>query len=83
MSQLFAPTTLRITFETEGLGKFASEEIEEVAVRDASGTVVELRLPKKMVIIANHQVGHETPVAQNSIGSNTSRYTWIGCICGV
>ena len=46
MSQLFAPTTLRITFETEGLGKIAREEIEEIAVRDASGTVVGLRLPK-------------------------------------
>lgn len=56
MSQLFAPTSLRVTFETEGLGKFTAEEIEDIAVYDSSGIVIELCLPKKMVIVANHQV---------------------------
>ena len=56
MCQLFAPTKLRVTFETEGLGAFTPEQIERTVVRDASGNVVQLRLPPKMVIIANHQV---------------------------
>ena len=56
MCQVFAPTKLRITFETEGIGAFTAEQIEEIVVRDQSGKVSELRLPPKMVIIANHQV---------------------------
>ncbi|KAL5494708.1 hypothetical protein ACEPAI_169 [Sanghuangporus weigelae] len=56
MCQLFAPTTLRVTFETDGLGAFAPEQIEQIVVRDSSGKVVEFRLPPKMVIIANHQI---------------------------
>ena len=54
--QLFAPSTLRVTFETEGQGKFTKEEINEIVARDASGKVIELRLPQKVVLIANHQV---------------------------
>ncbi|THH10539.1 hypothetical protein EW145_g1245 [Phellinidium pouzarii] len=53
--QLFAPTTLRVTFETDGIGAFSLEEIENVVERDASGNIVRLCLPKKLVIIANHQ----------------------------
>ncbi|EJC98701.1 acyltransferase-domain-containing protein [Fomitiporia mediterranea MF3/22] len=56
MCQLFAPTSLRVTFETEGIGAFTPEQVEQIVVRDASGKVVELRLPPKMVIIANHQI---------------------------
>ena len=57
MSQCFAPTKIVITFETEGQGKFTPEEITQIAVCDpASGEVVQLRLPTKSVIIANHQV---------------------------
>ncbi|KAL5536028.1 hypothetical protein ACEPAF_4122 [Sanghuangporus sanghuang] len=56
MCQLFAPTTLRVTFETDGLGAFTPEQIQQIVVRDSSGKVVELRLPPKMVIIANHQI---------------------------
>lgn len=54
--QVFAPTTLKVTFETEGTGAFTEKEAEQLVRRDASGQVVELVLPKKMVIIANHQV---------------------------
>lgn len=54
--QLFAPTTLRVTFETEGTGAFSEKEAEQLVRRDAYGNVVELVLPKKLVIIANHQV---------------------------
>ncbi|KAH7924889.1 hypothetical protein BV22DRAFT_1034681 [Leucogyrophana mollusca] len=56
MNQLFAPTRLSITFETEGQGKFTEEEIQRIVERDASGKVTALRLPTKSVIIANHQV---------------------------
>jgi hypothetical protein len=56
MSQLFAPSKLVITFETEGQGKFSSLEIENIAVRNANGEVIGLHLPNKSVIIANHQV---------------------------
>lgn len=56
MCQLFGPTTLRITFESEGLGAFTKEDVERYVLRDANGEVSELRLPKKLVIIANHQV---------------------------
>lgn len=56
MCQFFAPTTLKITFETEGTGAFTEDEAEQLVRRNVSGEVVELVLPKKMVIIANHQV---------------------------
>ena len=55
-SQWFAPTELVISFETEGQGKFTPEEIEGLVVRDKNGTVVALNLPRKTVLIANHQV---------------------------
>ncbi|KAL6304272.1 acyltransferase-domain-containing protein [Sparassis latifolia] len=56
MSQWFAPTKLVISFETEGLGKFAYEELQEMVVRDNGGRVVGLNLPQKAVLIANHQI---------------------------
>ncbi|KXN89840.1 hypothetical protein AN958_04844 [Leucoagaricus sp. SymC.cos] len=56
MCQWFAPTKLRITFETQGSGKFSKEEIERVAVKNAEGEVVGLNLPTKFVLTANHQV---------------------------
>ncbi|KAI5116740.1 hypothetical protein M0805_000434 [Coniferiporia weirii] len=56
MCQLFAPTTIRVTFETGGIGAFSLDEIEKIVVRDVAGNVVALRLPKKLVIIANHQI---------------------------
>lgn len=56
MCQWFAPTTLQITFEREGLGKFADDEIEQIAVKDDHGNIISLNLPTKFVLIANHQV---------------------------
>ncbi len=56
VSQLFAPTTLHVTFEREGAGSFTDEEIERVVERDPSGRVVLLHLPEKAILIANHQV---------------------------
>jgi hypothetical protein len=56
MTQWFGPTELRITFETEGLGKFTPEEVDNVAIRDGTGRITALRLPRKAVIISNHQV---------------------------
>jgi hypothetical protein len=54
--QVFAPTSLCMTFEREGPGRFTQEEIDALAEKDASGRVVSLRLPEKSVLIANHQV---------------------------
>lgn len=57
ITSVFAPTTLHITFETEGIGKFSPEDIERVVIRDKkTGNAVGLDLPKKMVIVSNHQV---------------------------
>ncbi|KAJ7071291.1 acyltransferase-domain-containing protein [Mycena amicta] len=56
MCQWFAPTTLHVTFEMHGKGKFTPEEIEKIAVKGKDGQVVALNLPKKFVLIANHQV---------------------------
>ncbi|EKM83713.1 hypothetical protein AGABI1DRAFT_32690 [Agaricus bisporus var. burnettii JB137-S8] len=55
MCQWFAPTELRVTFETQGLGKFSKEEIERIVVKNVNGTVT-LNLPTKFVLTANHQV---------------------------
>ncbi|KAI0778024.1 acyltransferase-domain-containing protein [Trametes elegans] len=54
--QWFAPTKLVLSFETDGLGKFAPEEIESLVQRDSEGKVTALNLPQKTVVIANHQV---------------------------
>ncbi|KAF8649789.1 hypothetical protein AX16_005555 [Volvariella volvacea WC 439] len=56
MCQWFAPTSLKITFEKEGMGKFSDKEIEQIVVRDAAGNVTSLNLPDKFILIANHQV---------------------------
>lgn len=56
MCQWFAPTQLAVTFEKDGNGRFADEELERIVVRDRSGRVTELRLPDKSVLIANHQI---------------------------
>jgi hypothetical protein len=56
MCQWFAPTRLVVTFETEGEGRWTPEELAHVVVRDSAGSVVALELPKKSVIVANHQV---------------------------
>ncbi|KAJ3499649.1 hypothetical protein NLJ89_g10079 [Agrocybe chaxingu] len=56
MSQWFAPTTLRVTFETEGMGRFTQEQIDQYVVRDSQGHPVALDLPTKFVLIANHQI---------------------------
>ena len=56
MCQWFAPTKLRITFETQGLGSFTPEQINSYIIRDADGKVIALDLPTKFILIANHQV---------------------------
>lgn len=56
MCQWFAPTTLVVTFETEGPGAFTKEELKGLVVRNKAGKVVNVNLPKKSVLIANHQV---------------------------
>ncbi|KAH8110656.1 acyltransferase-domain-containing protein [Phellopilus nigrolimitatus] len=54
--QLFAPTALRVTFATDGIGAFGPDDLAHIVERDAAGRVSALRLPKKMVIVANHQI---------------------------
>jgi len=54
--QWFAPTTFIITFEREGLGRFTEEEIEALVVRDETGKIIQLKLPQKTALIANHQI---------------------------
>ncbi|KAG1715640.1 hypothetical protein ID866_1522 [Astraeus odoratus] len=56
MNQCFAPTSLYLTFETEGQGRFTQEEVQQIVERDPTGSVVTLNLPSKSVIISNHQV---------------------------
>ncbi len=58
LSQWFAPTHLVLSFETEGHGKFTPEELEALVERDKQGNVTALNLPRKTVLIANHQVRH-------------------------
>ncbi|KAK2461763.1 hypothetical protein APHAL10511_006226 [Amanita phalloides] len=56
MCQCFAPTSIRVTFETQGKGKFSQEMINQVVDKDESGNVVSLNLPDKFVLTANHQI---------------------------
>ncbi|KAF8349893.1 acyltransferase-domain-containing protein [Amanita rubescens] len=56
MCQWFAPTSIRVTFETEGKGKFSQEMIEQVVQKDENGDVVSLKLPDRFVLTANHQI---------------------------
>jgi hypothetical protein len=56
VTQLFGPTTMVISFEKEGPGRFTPDELERVVVRDKTGKVIALNLPQKAVLIANHQV---------------------------
>jgi lysocardiolipin and lysophospholipid acyltransferase len=57
MCQWFAPSRLAITFERDGPGAFSNDEIRDIAIRGGDGRVLGLNLPKKSVLIANHQVG--------------------------
>ena len=56
VSQYFAPTTLIVSFERDGLGRLSQDEVDRMVVRDKSGRPIGLNLPQKSVLIANHQV---------------------------
>ncbi|KAJ3551374.1 hypothetical protein NM688_g4742 [Phlebia brevispora] len=56
VSQLFAPTTMIISFERDGVGRICQEDIDRMVVRDETGRVLALNLPQKAVLIANHQI---------------------------
>jgi lysocardiolipin and lysophospholipid acyltransferase len=56
MCQWFAPSTLLITLERDGPGAFSQDEIDKFAIRGTDGRVLGLNLPRKSVLIANHQV---------------------------
>jgi hypothetical protein len=48
--------SLSVTFETQGQGRLTEKEIEELVVRNKAGRVVQLKMPKRSVVISNHQV---------------------------
>ncbi|KAI5833727.1 hypothetical protein K523DRAFT_348651 [Schizophyllum commune Tattone D] len=53
MCQWFAPSTIRVTFEKEGMGKFVDLDVVR---RDERGNFDYLDLPQRFVLIGNHQV---------------------------
>lgn len=57
MCQWFAPSRLVITFEHDGPGAFAIDEMRDIVIRGRNGRVLGLNLPRKSILIANHQVG--------------------------
>ena len=67
MCQWFAPSRLVITFEQDGLGALSMDEIDEIAIRGSDGRVLGLNLPKKSVLIANHQVCICPPVVMSPL----------------
>ena len=52
ISQIFAPTKLRITVDPDD----DELDLDKIVVRDENGTPVGIDLPQRMVIISNHQV---------------------------
>ena len=60
MCQWFAPSTIRVTFEKEGMGRF---EDLDVVRRDEQGNSDYLDLPQRFVLIGNHQVRYRMRVS--------------------
>jgi hypothetical protein len=83
MNQWFAPTRLVVTFEKDGQGRFTQEDIDRIIVRDNSGKVVGLDLPKKSVFIANHQVRQLHSFTFTLYECIYYRFTLIGGMRGV
>ena len=59
MCQWFAPSTIRVTFEKEGMGKLVDLDIVR---RDEQGDFDYLDLPQRFVLIGNHQVRYRVRV---------------------
>src|ERR1700761_8849151 len=78
MCQWFAPTKLVISFETEGKGRFTTEQIEKIVVKDENGKVVSLDLPTKFILIANHQASDFLPLLPSLPHTGSFRSTPIG-----
>ena len=53
---------MHITFEREGPGAFTDEELDTMLTRDARGKISGLNLPKRAVLISNHQVRAQHPI---------------------
>ena len=54
MTQFFAPTSIRLTYDSSSLGR---DDLPDWIVRDPkTGRVKSLNWPKKLVIISNHQM---------------------------
>jgi hypothetical protein len=58
MCQWFAPTSLNVTFETQGKGAFTPEVVEDLIVRDKKGEVEYLDLPSRFILTAKWVFGH-------------------------
>jgi hypothetical protein len=83
MNQWFAPTRLIVTFEKDGQGRFTEEDIERIVIRDHTGKVVGLDLPKKSIFIANHQVRDLHNLSITFYERIYHRFTRIGGMHGV
>ena len=53
---------MHITFEREGPGAFTDEELDSMLNRDARGKISGLNLPKRAVLISNHQARAHHPI---------------------
>ena len=53
---------MHITFEREGPGAFTDEELDGMLTRDARGKISGLNLPKRAVLISNHQARAHHPI---------------------
>jgi hypothetical protein len=83
MCQWFAPSRLVITFEHDGPGAFSIDEIRDMTSQGGDGRVLDL-LPKKSVLIANHQVRTlPNQIPSRDIALTTSRSTQTGGMRGV
>ena len=82
MCQWFAPTKLKITFETEGKGKFTAEDLQTAIVRDTAGGFLYLNLPTKFVLVSNHQVRKSPSVIYSSYRIVSSRSMLTGGMHG-
>ena len=83
MSQWFAPSRLIITFERDGPGAVSTDEIRDIAIRGGDGLVLGLNLPKKSVLIANHQVTCPKETPSSDITLTTCRSMQTGGMPGV
>jgi len=80
ITQLFAPTSFHVTFETDGMGALSLDDIVFMAKKDSDGNLVGLNLPRKFVFTSNHQVYADWWYAWSFFyffGSDVHKYVYI------